>query len=280
MLSELLEDYKDTNDIEQKELLLQEFKDLLWTSKYTFKKFKKKYTYKINKESLNNRNDLISLFEEYNNIEITYCKSYYSKKLQSIDYIRIHINNMFGYLVDKNVYLPKEYYQLLLTPKKEYFSVIKQLKNGENVDSNTVRYNIETSLLEAEQIKQLAFNNKIELKWGDYKKLINAYIDRLFDNYIPPHEYEKEHGWKLKVIRDGWNEDNYLVKYFCVSLTGYMRNYVRDVNVVKEKHCVSCGDKIIVNNMNQKYCETCCKNNWRRYNALKQKEYRKSRKRV
>lgn len=185
MLSELLEDYKDTNDIDQKNQLIAEFINMLWSSTYVFKKMKKQYTYKVNEELLKDRNDLLELFQKHKQIDITYCKSYYSKKLNSIDYIRIHINNMFGYLVDKNVYLPKEYYQLLLTPKKEYYETIKKIKNGESVDCNEIRNRIETSLVEAEQIKQLAVTNKIDLKWKDYKKLINTYIERLFNNYIP-----------------------------------------------------------------------------------------------
>jgi hypothetical protein len=257
LLSELLEEYKFT---ENKQMVLDEFIKLLWDSKYTLKKHKKYYSYEIDKEIFKDRHDLVSLFEQYKIIEFIFCKSYYKKRLDYIDYIRVHVNNMYAYLVDTTVYLPKEYYQLLLTPKKEYFNALNKLKNGEQVKFEDVKYKIEFALMEAEEIKSHALQNKINLKWPEYKKLINTYIERIFNNYIPPHEYENEHGWEMKVNVDGWNENNYIVKYFCKSLTGYLRNYAKNLNKVRtQKKCLNCGVDIDTTSNRQKYCDECNK---------------------
>jgi predicted nucleic acid-binding Zn ribbon protein len=261
LLSELLEEYKELTDEKQKQELIKTFQNKLWNSKYTHKTSKKYYKFKINETLLNNRSDLIEIFNKHKIIEYTVCKSFYKKILSPIDYIRIHINNMFGYLVDKNIYLPKEYYQLLLTPKNEYFHVIEMLKSGEQVDCNELKYRINFALTEAEEIKSQVMQNKIELRWSEYKKLINIYIERLFNNYIPPHEYENEHGWEFITNIDSWNENNYIVKYFCKSLTGYLRNYIRDSKPkeVKKKSCVVCGTEINSKSNRKKYCDECFK---------------------
>src|SRR5690606_22953498 len=144
---------------------------------------------------------------KYSEIEYIVCKSFYKdKKLKPIDYIRVHINNMYGYLVDKDVYYKKKYYDLLLTPKKEYFRIIKIKKEKGNlneVDYNEVKQNIEDNLQKAELIKLECINKKHNIKLKDYKEIINIFIEKIFNNYIPAEDYEKEKGWELKVIVDG-----------------------------------------------------------------------------
>jgi hypothetical protein len=166
---------------------------------------------------------------------------------------------MFTYLTKKDYYLPKEYYKLLNTPSSEYYKAIKDTKNGVNVSYNDIKQRIEDSLLKAEELKIEGNNKKIDLKWSDYKKIINAYIERIFNNYIPTYEYEEKHGWELRVSYDGWDEDNYAVKYFCKSLTGYMMNYIRDnkPKEIKKKHCTECGIEIFSKSNRKKYCDKC-----------------------
>ena len=111
-------------------------------------------------------------------------------------------------------------------------------------------------------LKDEAIKKKISLSWTDYKKLIRKYAERLFENYKPPHEYEEEHGWQMSVYVDGWSENNYVVKYFCKSLTGYMRNYVKSKQPkqVKIKMCNNCQSDMEVSHKNKKYCGDCLKN--------------------
>lgn len=260
MLSEIIEKYQESNEYHMSEII-KEFTDLIWNSKYGFKTYKKYHIYKVNEDLLNNRNDLIQLFNKYKIIEYMVCRSFYDTELNPVDYIRIHINNMYGYLTSKDIYLSKEYYKLLLTPKHKYFATIDKIKNGEEINCDEIQIEIATALNEVEVIKEKSNNKKLDLKWLDYKKLINMYIERLFNNYIPPHEYEKKNGWEMHVNVDGWSEDNYIVKYFCKSLTGYLRNYVRNSKPkeVKKKKCIKCGTPIDNTNNKKKYCLTCAK---------------------
>lgn len=271
MISELLEEYKETSDSSLKE----DFKRALWSSDIIYKKFQKTYTYDVNEEILGDRTDLIELFNTYKEIKITLCKSFYNKTLRPIDYIRVHINNMYGFLTDKEVYLPRQYYQLLLSPKHEYFKAIEDIKNGHEANYKEIKNRIEIALIQSAEIKENAAKNKTNLKWNEYKELINTYIDRLFENYKPPHEYEEENGWKMKVTRDGWSEDNYVVKYFCKSLTGYLRNYVNSVRPKekKKKTCLVCKTEIIVENLNKKYCNKCLKKITKERRKINNKNY-------
>lgn len=259
-LNQILEEYKEADN---KDVILNRFLDNLWHSKFTLHKYKKYYKYEINEQLLDNRIDLIELFNKYKTIEFTVCRSFYKNQiLKPIDYIRIHINNMYGYLVDKDVYYNKYYYDLLLKPKKEYYKITKIMKSNGNLDSidyQEVKNNIEQALSEAEIFKEQSIAKKYNIKFSQYKKLINTYIKRIFDNYIPIEEYEKKHGWDANITVDGWSEDNYIIKYFCKSLTGYMRNYIKDLNSGKYIECVNCGELIIPTNNRQKYCKSCWK---------------------
>jgi hypothetical protein len=272
LLDEILEEYKDTGDKEY----IDEFMGMLWESKYKFKKYKKSYTFEVDKERLHNREDLIELFEKHNEIEFKFCKSFYKKRLEYIDYIRIHVNNMYGFLVDKELYLPKEYYHLLLSPKREYYNTVESLSNGEVVNYEEVKSKIETSINEAENLKKETLKKKLDIKWKDYKKLIHNYIERIFNNYKPPHEYEQEHGWQMAVYVDGWSENNYVVKYFCKSLTGYLRNYVKSQQPKenKKKFCVNCNLEIFSKGNRKKYCESCAKKIKRKQDRIADKKYK------
>lgn len=255
MLNEILENYYEDQDGE----IIQDFKLSLWGSKYVFKKYKKKYTYEVNEEKLNNNKDLIELFKKYETVEVKYCKSFYKSNLDSIDYIRIHINNMYGYLVDDEVYLPREYYKLLNVPRNEYYKAIAYIEKGGVVNLEDIKSRIEDSFNKAEETKKERIDKKINLTFNEYMEIINIYIDRLFDNYIPPFEYEIKHGWELRNGVAGWSEDNYAVKYFCTSLTGYMKNYIKSLQPKEEKFkgCKSCGESFKYKSSKKLYCDKC-----------------------
>jgi len=261
-LSQILDEYKISNN---KQEIIDKFINRLWDSEYGFKKYKKQYKYEVFNDLLDNRQDLIELFNKYNVVEYTVCRSFYKKKLlQPIDYIRIRINNMYGFLFDKDVYYNKKYYNLLLTPKKEYFRLVNMKKENGNIEDvkyDEVLNNINNAFNEAELIKQESINKKHNMNFNNYKKIINTYISRLFDNYICPEEYEKVHGWELKVVVDGWSEDNYVIRYFCKSLTLYMRSYIRDINknIKKYKECEVCYIPFLPTNNKSKYCSICAK---------------------
>lgn len=278
-LNEILDEYRDSDEVRKKEIL-NNFLELLWKSKCKYKKYKKYSTYKVNEKALNYRKDLINLFNKFNKLEYTVCKSYYNKKLDFIDYIRIHINNIYGYLFDEDVYYAKEYYNLLFTPKKEYFKTINLIKNNCDFDINDVKNNIENAIKKAEEIKQKSINKKIKMKWNDYKKLVNSFIEKIFNNYMTIEEYEEKYGWDIRIDIDGWSEDNYIIKYFCKSLTGYFRNYIREFRGFKYNdkiiHCIQCGTPIKQTSNRRKYCSSCWKKHRNEYQKLLMREIRKS----
>lgn len=249
----MMEDYYETQDEE----LIQDFKLELWSSKYTYKRYKKAYTYEVNEEKLHNRDDLISLFKKYEKTEVMYCKSFYTNVSDGIDQIRIRVNNMYGYISDKDVYLPKEYYRHLDVPKSEYFKAIKSLEDGLDVSYEDVKTRIDDALITSEEIRENRLKTKVDLTFNEYQDLLNTYIDRVFENYLPPYEYEVDHGWELRNGAVGWSEDNYVIKYFSKSLTGYLMNYLNRKEVAKIKECSSCQNEMEVENLNQKYCESC-----------------------
>ena len=275
-LNEILDEYRDSDEVRKKEIL-NNFLELLWKSKCKYKKYRKYSTYKVNEKALNYREDLINLFNKFNKLEYTVCKSYYKNKLDSIDYIRIHINNIYGYLFDKDVYYAKEYYTLLFTPKKEYFKIINLIKENSDFNFNEIKNTIENAIKKAEEIKQKSINKKIKMKWSDYKKLVNSFIERIFNNYISVEEYEKKYGWDLRINVDGWSEDNYIIKYFCKSLTGYFRNYIRKFRGFKYNdkiiHCIQCGIPIKQTSNRRKYCSSCRKERDAELNKQRCKRY-------
>ncbi len=269
-LNQLLEEYKVSD---RKQEILEEFLQILWNNKYIFQKYKKYFRYKVNSNLLDNRTDLIELFNKYSEIEYVVCRSYYKKKLDPISYIRIHINNMYGYLFDKDVYYDSRYYKLLLTPKREYFRLVNnknQHGNLDDVNYDEVKRTLEEALQEAELIKLDSINKKYDMKFSQYKQLINSYIKRIFDNYTSVEEYENKYGWNLDVKVDGWLEDNYVISYFCKSLTGYLKNYIRSIKMPVKK-CMICGANIPRRNT---YCNSCYKIFRRQYKTNKQRQYR------
>jgi len=275
-LNQMMEDYKISNN---KRSIINTFIDRLWDSEYVFKKYKKQYKYEVMGELLDNREDLIELFNKYNVIEYTVCRSFYKKKLESIDYIRVRLNNMFGFLFDKDVYYNRKYYNLLLTPKKEYFRLVnikKEIGNIDDVKYEDVYNNIENAFNEAELIKLESIDKKHNVSFSNYKKLINTYIERIFNNYVSIEEYEKDHEWKLNISVDGWSEDNYVIKYFCKSLTGYIKMYIRDVlnKSNKFKECDICKILFKPTTSSNKYCQICAKDVLKKQWKIASNKYR------
>lgn len=237
-VSDLLEEYKLSFNKEHEECLLQDFKNELWNSKFNNYKYKKRIHYQVKEELLGNQ-QLIDLFNKYNDIKYSVEKSYHKNrnKISSIDYIRIHINNLYSKLFDKDTYLPKEYYECLFIARNLYFKTIKLSKQEQKaLNINSLEDDIINSLKLAEEIKNIHIREqKCELSFGKYKKLINGYIDSLFENYIIFDEYKEKNGWDYSKIATTivFGEENYTIRYFNKSISGYLRNYFRKEKGIK-----------------------------------------------
>lgn len=257
-LNELLDKYQ-SHDKNKQERCIKVFINKLWGSKCNIEVYSRYYIYEIEKKLLGHRQDLYDLFKRYNNIEYKVCKSYYdSSLLESIDFIRIHINNMYTYLFNKEVYLNKKYYRLLKTPHTEYFKAIK-CKDKSSLNLKLIESTIQQALKDADLVKKKSANKKFYLSWNSYQKLINGYIERIFSNYKSLEEYERDRDWNIDVMIDGWNEDNFIIGYFCKSLSGYMRNYINKLKSGEYIQCSVCEELIKPTNNRQKFCPTCWK---------------------
>ncbi|QSF43282.1 hypothetical protein [Paenibacillus tianjinensis] len=274
-LNEVMQEYRDLRMESDKSAVIKDFTSNLWKSKCGFKKETKYFTFNVDHGLLEGRPDLIKLFEQYKNIEYKICKSFY-KQVDNIDYIKIRINNLYAYYIDKEVYRGKEYYSLLRKPRNEYFKALKLIKDGygDIIDSQEVEDVIKKSLSRAAEIKKEMTEIKLQMSWAEYKSLIDSSIVKIFKNYKTIDEYEEEHGWEQKVDAI-WNEDNYIVKYFVKSIHGYLLTYIRDSKPKEEikKYCVVCDEELQVTNNRKKYCNLCARD---KHNEVKRRVWKEN----
>jgi hypothetical protein len=257
-LNEVLQEYRDMRMDTDKEAVIKDFISDLWKSKCGFKKETKYVSFNVDHGLFKDRPDLIELFERYNNIPYKICKSFY-QKVEHIDFIKIKINNLYAYYVDKDVYCGKDYYSLLRKAKNEYFKTLKLIKEGvEEVDSHKIERTITDALAKADNIKKHMGERKIQISWSEYKTLINSYIVKIFNNYKTIDEYEEIHGWEKRVDAI-WNEDNYIIRYFNRSLHGYIMMHIRDSKPKEEilKYCEICDIQLEVTSNRKKWCTIC-----------------------
>jgi hypothetical protein len=123
------------------------------------------------------------------------------------------------------------------------------------------------------------------LSWSEYKKVVEGFFKRCFDNCKLIEDYEKEVNYFG--IYDFINEDNFYIKYICKSLESYMRNYQKqyyglyvkgskDKNY-KIKRCQLCGCLIEVTgkkDFSTKYCKECKNKIKKEQTRLRVKKYR------
>lgn len=177
--------------------------------------------------------------------------------------IRQKVNNLYTRYFDEEVILNKDYMKLLSTPKKLYL----QWLDGTEMDADSITTSIDDALDEAIKLKEKYQKQKMTLTWNEYKKIVEGFFKRCFDNCKLIEDYEKEVNYFG--IYDFINEDNFYIKYICKSLESYMRNYQKqyyglyvkgskDKNY-KIKRCQLCGCLIEVTGNKKMYCVDCAK---------------------
>ena len=173
--------------------------------------------------------------------------------------IRQKVNNLYTRYFDKDVILKKDYMNLLNTPKRLYYQWI----DGIEMDADELTTIIDDAIDDAQKLKVAYQKQKMKLSWSDYKKVIEGFFQRCFDNCKLIEDYEKDS--KYCGIYDFMNEDNFYIKYFCKSLESYMKNYNKEYYGLKRgrnkkyKRCKICGKMIENNAKNKQYCLTCKK---------------------
>jgi hypothetical protein len=257
---------------------IDEVKNAIWNSKYTFTKIYSTIEFEPRIEELCGSEELYSLFGKYSKLQCINVKSkYLDDNMVSYDFIRIHVNNTWAYVCEKDCYLPKEYYKRMHYAKALYFETVKKISKGEKIDITDLADKLNTNYLETDRIKLFANNRKMNISWSEYVDKVNMYLDRISVNFKPVDVYEEENPDNDIDFENliGYTDDNYAVSYINKSLTGYFRTeYIKNMGLPTNgrneyKECVCCGKFILKGHHLKKYCSDCSKektfNNKKKY---------------
>lgn len=272
---EILDDYRNEADEDVKNEIFKAFCSAIWESKNKRRVYKKDIRFNV-------RSDLIDTeIGQIFNIWSIITYTGYKPRTTDTDFvslIRQKVNNIYTNMFDSRVILKKEYMDLIKTPKNLYYRWTK----GDNFIAEELTKTIDDAINNSNLIKEKYAKEKMNLSWNEYKKLVEKYFRKMFDNFIPLDEYEKENEMILTI--DTWCEDNYCIKYFCKGLNGYFKNYQKEYyglyvpsvgkNKVKFKRCKKCGCLFKQKAPNQINCEECQKGLRKKYKATKEKERR------
>ena len=276
-LYEIIEDYKEAENNEAKDEIFNSFCSSIWASDNKRRTYIKTIHFKVRKDLLNT--ELGQIFDTWSGIEYRYYKSM-TKEENWCSIIRQKVNNIYTRYFDKEVILNKEYMDLLKKPKLMYFDWL----SGIEMDADTVTDIIDDAIDKAEKLKQRFQMEKMTLSWNEYKKVIEGFLKKCFDNCKLIEEYED----KTQIVNnyDFITEDNFYVKYINRSLNAYLQNYQKDYYSVKRGHnnkysrCKQCGGIIEKTGNKRLYCDDCRKQNdlkrYKKYNKKRITTNRKS----
>lgn len=253
-LYEIIEDYKEAENNEVKDEIFNSFCSSLWVSDNKRRTYIKTIHFKVRKDLLNT--ELGQVFNTWSGIEYKYYKSM-TKDENWCSIIRQKINNIYTRYFDKEVILNKEYMDLLKKPKLMYFDWL----SGIEMDADTVTDIIDDVIDEAEKLKQRFQMEKMTLSWNEYKKVIEGFLRRCFDNCKLIEKYED----KTQIVNnyDFITEDNFYVKYINRSLDGEIRKYQKRYYSLPQtsrkgySRCKRCGGIIEKIGRNTQYCNDC-----------------------
>ena len=217
--------------------------------------------------------ELGQVFDVWSDIEYTYYKSM-TKDENWHSIIRQKINNIYTRYFDKEVILSKEYMDLLKTPKKLYYQWI----SGIDMNVDTVTEIIDDVIDNAEKVKVKLQKEKMSLSWNDYKKIVEEFLRRCFDNCKLIGEYEDK--TKINTMLDFLTEDHFYVGYICRTLENYFKNYQKEYYGVRRGHgniysrCKQCGSLIEKAGNKRLYCDKCAELSKKESNRKSDKKYK------
>lgn len=268
-LYEIIEDYKEAENNEVKDEIFNSFCSSIWASDNKRRTYMKTIHFKVRKDLLNT--ELGQVFDTWSGIEYRYYKSM-TKDENWCAIIRQKINNIYTRYFDKEVILNKEYMDLLKKPKLMYFDWL----SGTEMDANTVTDIIDDAIDESEKLKQRFQMEKMTLSWNEYKKVIEGFLRRCFDNCKLIEEYED----KTQIVNnyDFIIEDNFYVKYINRSLDGEMRKYQKQYYGIRDhkkySRCKRCGGIIEKTGNKRLYCDDCALIKKKESNRKADKKYK------
>lgn len=274
-LYEIIEDYKEADNNEVKDEIFNSFCSSIWASDNKRRTYIKTIHFKVRKDLLDT--ELGRVFNTWSGIEYRYYKSM-TKDENWCAIIRQKINNIYTRYFDKEVILNKEYMDLLKKPKLMYFDWL----SGIEMDADTITDIIDDTIDKAEKLKQRFQMEKMTLSWNEYKKVIEGFLRRCFDNCKLIEEYED----KSQIVNnyDFITEDNFYVKYINRymdrEIVQYQKKYYGVRQHKKYSRCKRCGGIIEKTGNKRLYCDDCRKQNdlerYKKYNKKRITTNRKS----
>lgn len=275
-LYEIIDDYKEAKTEEEKDDIFKSFCPSIWSSGNKRRIYKKSIKFNVRKDLL--QTELGQVFDTWSDVEYTYYKSM-TKDENWCSIIRQKINNIYTRYFDKEVILGKEYMDLLKTPKKLYYQWI----SGIDMNVDTVTEIIDDVIDNAEKVKAKLQKEKMSLSWNDYKKIVEEFLRRCFDNCKLIGEYEDK--TKINTMLDFLTEDHFYVGYICRTLENYFKNYQKEYYGVRRGHgniysrCKQCGFLIEKTGNKRLYCDKCARERkLERYKKYNQKRITTNRK--
>lgn len=251
-LYEIIDDYKHSNSDEEKSDIFKSFCSSVWSCNNKRRVYNKTIKFSVKKDLLNT--EIGQVFNTWSEIEYKGYKPM-TKENDWCNLIRQKVNNLYTRYCDKEVILKKDYMNLLKTPKNLYYQWI----DGTELNADELTTTIDNAIDDAEKLKITYQKQKMALSWNDYKKNVEEFFQRCFDNCRLIEDYENNS--KLNSIYDFMNEDNFYVKYFCKSLEGEMLKFQKQYFGVRDhkkyKRCQLCGKLIEKTGKNHKYCDEC-----------------------
>jgi len=257
-LYEIIEDYKDAKTEEEKGEIFKSFCSSIWSSDNKRRIYTKSINFKVRKDLL--ETDLGQVFNTWSSVDYKYYKSM-TKDENWCSIIRQKINNIYTRYFDKEIILSKEYMDLLKTPKRLYYQWIDGIEMSD-IDVTRI---IDDSIDDSIKVKQRLQIEKMTLSWKDYKKLVEVFLHKCFDNCKLIGDYEDKTSISSRL--DFLTEDNFYVSYVNRSLDGEIRKYQKKYYNVRDhqkyKRCKTCRDIIEKTNNKKLFCNECAKNNER-----------------
>lgn len=275
-LYEIIEDYKNAKIKKEKDDIFSSFCSSIWSNDNKRRNYTKTIHFQVKKELLNS--PLGQIFNTWSAVEYNYYKSMTKdENWQSI--IRQKINNVYTRYFDKKVILSKKYMDLIKTPKKIYYEWIA----GTEMDCDTVTTIINNAIDNSIKVKKQLQMQKMNLTWNDYKKVIELFLLRCFDNCKLLGDYEDE---TLIVSRfDFLTEDHFYVRYINQCLDGEIRKWQKQYYHLPQssrkgyKRCKMCGAVIEGGGNKKMFCDICRgKNDTERYKKYNHKRITTNRK--
>lgn len=268
-LYEIIEDYKEAENNDVKDEIFNSFCSSIWASDNKKRTYIKTIHFKVRKDLLDT--ELGRVFNTWSGIEYRYYKSM-TKDENWCAIIRQKINNIYTRYFDKEVILNKEYMDLLKKPKLMYFDWL----SGTEMNADIVTDIIDDTIDKAEKFKQRFQMEKMTLSWNEYKKVVEGFLRRCFDNCKLIEEYED----KTQIVNnyDFITEDNFYVKYINRSLDGEMRKYQKQYYGIRDhkkySRCKRCGGIIEKTGNKRLYCDDCALIKKKESNRKADKKYK------